>query len=75
MGNKKRDRRNQKDVTKYQMDLEMHDRHDDYLEKTKKKKDYSLIISQDIMVMVHVCPRHIGLGEFLGFWQVVHDRN
>ena len=41
----------------------------------QKKKDYSLIISQDIMVMVHVCPRHIGLGEFLGFWQVVHDRN
>ena len=59
MGNKKRDRRNQKDVTKYQTDLEMHDRHDDYLEKTKKEY-YSLIISQDIMVMVHVCPNKLG---------------
>ena len=45
MGNKKKDRGNQKDVTKYQMDLEMHDCCDDYLEKTKK--DYSLTISQD----------------------------
>ena len=60
MGNKKRDRRNQKDVTKYQMDLEMHDCCDDYLEKTKKRKDYSLIISQDVIVMVCVCPYRLG---------------
>ena len=59
MGNKKRDRRNQKDVTKYQMDLEMHDCCDNYLEKTKKK-DYSLIISQDVTVMVRVCLYRLG---------------
>ena len=26
----------------------------------KQKEDYSLIISQDIMVMVHVCPNKLG---------------
>ena len=36
MANKKRDRRDQYDVTKYRMDFEIHDLHGDYSEETKK---------------------------------------
>ena len=45
MGNKKRDRRNQNDVPKYQTDFETHDPCDDYSE--ENKKGYSITISQD----------------------------